>query len=159
MIYKLLKFEFLEEYKEYAPVFLRLLIGVFIIWGVQDNVFSYAHMQEFAGFLGKRKVPFPLFSAFLSAYTQMICGISILLGAFIRPLSILFIINFIAAILIAHFGDGFRPMFPALVMIAAGFFFLFNGAGKLSLDEFLERRNRAFGARQYNNASADEYTG
>jgi uncharacterized membrane protein YphA (DoxX/SURF4 family) len=31
-------------------------------------------------------------------------------------------------------------MFPALTMIAAGFFFLFHGAGKLSVDELLERR-------------------
>ena len=31
-------------------------------------------------------------------------------------------------------------MFPALMMIAAGLFFLFNGAGKFSVDELLERR-------------------
>lgn len=140
MIYKLLKLEFFEKYKEYAPIFLRLLIGVFIIWGVQDNVFSRAHMDEFARFLQQRNVPFPFFSAFLSAYAQMVCGISILLGAFIRPFSILFIINFIAAIIIAHPGDGFRQMFPALMMIAAGFFFLFNGSGKPSVDEMLDKR-------------------
>ncbi|MDQ3714055.1 MAG: DoxX family protein [Acidobacteriota bacterium] len=144
MISKLFNFEFFKKYKEYAPVFLRLLIGVFIIHGVQDNVFSYEHMKEFAAFLQQKNVPFPLPSAFLSAYAQMICGISILLGAFVRPFAILFIINFIAAVIIAHLGDGFRAMFPALMMIAAGFFFLFNGAGKLSVDELLERKNAGF---------------
>jgi putative oxidoreductase len=140
MISKFLKFEFFKKYSEYGSVFLRLLIGVFIIYGVQDNVFSYAHMQEFAAFLQQRNVPLPLFSAFLSAYAQLVCGIMILLGAWIRLAAIPFIINFIAAILIAHLGDTFRGMFPALTMIAAGFFFLFHGAGKLSVDELLERR-------------------
>lgn len=145
MISKFFNLEFFKKHQEYAPIFLRLLIGAFIIHGVQDNVFSSAQMKEFADFLEKRKVPFPLLSAHLSAYVQMICGISILLGAFVRPFAILFIINFIAAVVIAHIGDSFRGMFPALVMIAAGFFFLFNGAGKLSVDELLERRNKRFG--------------
>lgn len=127
-------------------IFLRLLIGAFIIYGVQDNVFSDEHMKEFAVFLQQRNVPFPLLSAFLSAYTQLVCGIMILLGAWIRLAAIPFIINFIAAVLIAHLGDTFRGMFPALMMIAAGFFFLFNGAGKLSVDEMLEKRGRKIGS-------------
>lgn len=140
MISKLLNFEFFKKYSSYGTVFLRFLIGVFIIYGVQDNVFSYKHMEEFAAFLQKNNVPYPLFSAFLSAYTQFICGIMILLGVWIRLAAIPFIINFIAAIIIAHLGDSFRGMFPALMMVSAGLFFLFNGAGKLSVDEILERR-------------------
>ena len=97
-------------------------------------------MLEFQQFLHKRGVPYSLFAAVLSVYAQLICGISILLGAFIRLTSVVFIINFIFAILIAHRGDSFRGMFPALMMIAAGLFFLFNGAGKLSIDEWLEGR-------------------
>jgi putative oxidoreductase len=142
MISKFLNFEFFKKNPDYAALFLRLLIGVFIVYGVQDNVFSYAHMQEFAAFLRQRNVPLPLFSAFLSAYTQLVCGIMILLGAWIRLAAIPFITNFIAAVLIAHLDDTFRGMFPALVMIAAGFFFLFHGAGKLSVDELLENRHQ-----------------
>lgn len=140
MISKVFRFEFFKRYSDYGVVFLRLLLGTFIIYGVQDNVFSYEHMKEFAAFLQQRNVPFPLFSAFLSAYTQLVCGIMILLGAWIRFAAIPFIINFIAAVIIAHLDDTFRGMFPALIMISAGFFFLFNGAGKLSVDEMLERQ-------------------
>lgn len=138
---KILSLDFFDKYREYGPIFLRLLIGIFIIWGVQDNVFSLAHMKEFSVFLEKRNVPFPLFSAFLSVYAQLICGISILLGAWIRLTSIIFIINFVAAIIIAHLGDGFRAMFPPLMMIFTGIFFLVHGAGKLSVDELLKQRN------------------
>lgn len=142
MIGKFLQFDFFEKYSGYGAIFLRLLIGTFIIYGVQDNVFSYHQMQEFAAFLQQRNVPFPLFSAFLSAYMQFICGIMILLGAWIRLASVPFIINFIAAIIIVHLEDTFRGMFPPLMMIAAGIFFLFNGAGKLSVDDILKRRSR-----------------
>jgi putative oxidoreductase len=140
MISKFLRLDFFDKYREYGPFFIRAFIGVFIVWGVQDNVFSYTHMREFAAFLEKGNVPFPLFSAFLSAYAQMICGVSILLGAWIRLTSIIFIINFIAAIIIAHLGDDFRGMFPPLMMIFTGIFFLLHGAGKLSLDEWWEQR-------------------
>jgi putative oxidoreductase len=142
MTTQLLNFSFFKRRREYAALFLRLIIGSFIIWGVQDNVFGRAHMEEFAHFLGARGVPFPRFAAFLSAYTQFVCGILILFGAFVRLISIPFIINFVAAILIAHRGDSFRGMFPALLMIFVGFFFLFHGAGKPSVDEWRERRGK-----------------
>jgi putative oxidoreductase len=138
---KFLEFAFFKQRREYGVLFIRLIIGAFIVWGVQDNVFSSAQMEEFAHFLGAHGVPFPLFSAFLSAYTQFVCGILILAGAFVRLMSIPFIINFIAAIIIAHRGDTFRGMFPALLMIFVGLFFLFHGAGKPSFDDWRERRN------------------
>ena len=140
MLNELLRFDFFRRRQQYGVIFLRLLIGVFIIHGVADNIFSRAHMLEFEKFLAARGVPAPLIAAHLSAYAQFICGCSILLGAFIRPLSLVFIINFIAAIMIAHLGQSFRQMFPALMMIAAGLFFLFHGAGPLSIDAWLEKR-------------------
>jgi putative oxidoreductase len=136
----LLNFGFFQRHREYGVIFLRLLIGVFIIYGVQDNVLSWDRMLEFEKFLRSRGVPYPLFAAHLSVYAQLICGFSILLGAFIRFTSLIFIANFICAIIIAHRRDSFNGMFPALMMIAAGLFFLFNGAGKLSIDEILGRR-------------------
>jgi putative oxidoreductase len=133
-------FEFIEQRREYGALFLRLLIGIFIIWGVQDNILSHERMLEFEKFLAAKGTPSPAFAAQLSVYAQFICGISILLGAFIRLTSAVFIMNFIAAILIAHRGDTFRNMLPALMMLASGLFFLFHGAGKPSVDEWLASR-------------------
>jgi putative oxidoreductase len=140
MVSDILQLRSFEKYKDYAPLFIRAIVGSFIVYGVQDNVFSYHHMERFAAFLEDRGTPYPMFGAFLSAYTQMVCGICILLGAAIRLISIPFIINFIVAIIIAHRGDTFQGMFPALMMIFAGLFFLFNGAGRPSVDEALARR-------------------
>ena len=131
---------FFERHKEYGPLFIRLITGSFLVWGTQDNVFSHARMIEFGEFLHARGVPFALAAAFLSAYAQFVCGFLFLLGAFTRHAAVVMIINFVAAVLIAHRGDTFAGTFPALVMLCASLFFLFHGPGRLAVDETLRRR-------------------
>lgn len=125
----------IDKYKEYGVIFIRLIIGFHLIYGTQDNVFSYARMEEFAAFLSARGVPFPLFSAFLSAYAQFICGILIIIGAATRFAGAVMIVNFIAALIIAHIGDAYPNMFPALMMLAAACFLFIHGPGKMSVDD------------------------
>ena len=134
------KLSILEKYREYGVIFVRLIVGFHLIYGTQDNVFSYARMEEFAGFLSVRGVPFPLFSAVLSVYAQFICGILFIVGLATRYAAVVMIINFIAALVIAHIGDTYPNMFPALMMLAASCFFLVHGAGKLSVDSMLKSR-------------------
>lgn len=135
-----LRLDVLKKYAEYGPVLLRLLIGAELIRGTQDNVFSWARMVEFAEFLGARGVPFPLFSAHLSAYAQFLCGILFILGLYTRAAGAVMVINFIAALVIAHLGAPWSANYPAFVMLAAAFFFLLHGAGRPALDEVLERK-------------------
>lgn len=135
----MLRLSLLEKYKEYGVIFIRLIVGFHLIYGTQDNVFSYARMEEFAGFLSARGVPFPLFSAFLSAYAQFICGALFIVGLATRYAAVVMIINFIAALIIAHLDDTYPNMFPALMMLAAAGFFLLHGPGKASVDSILER--------------------
>ncbi|MEK6283669.1 MAG: hypothetical protein AABN95_25220 [Acidobacteriota bacterium] len=47
----MLKLSLLEKYKEYGVIFIRLIVGFHLVYGTQDNVFSYARMEEFASFL------------------------------------------------------------------------------------------------------------
>lgn len=129
----------LDNYKEYGAIFIRLIIGFHLVYGTQDNVFSYARMEEFAAFLSQNGVPFPLFSAFLSAYAQFICGLLFIVGFFTRLAAIVMIINFISAIIIAHIGDTYPNMFPALMMLFASIFLLIHGAGKISVDDFWKK--------------------
>jgi putative oxidoreductase len=134
----MLKLTILEKYKEYGVIFIRLAVGFHLIYGTQDNVFSYARMEEFASFLSARSVPFPLFAAFLSAYAQFICGILFIVGLATRYAAVVMIVNFVAALVIAHLGDTYPHMFPALMMLAAACFFLLHGAGKLSVDSMVD---------------------
>jgi putative oxidoreductase len=130
----------LEKFKEYGPIFIRLVIGFHLVYGTQDNVFSYARMEEFAAFLSAQNVPFPLFAAFVSAYAQFICGILFIFGAATRYAALVMIINFIAAILIVHLGDPYPAKFPALMMLAGACFLFLHGAGELSVDRLLAKR-------------------
>ncbi len=140
MILRALKFSFLDKYKEYGVIFIRLAVGFHLIYGSQDNVFSYARMQEFATFLSVRGVPFPLFSAFLSVYAQFICGILFVAGALTRFAALVMIINFIAAIIIAHRKDAYPNKFGALMMLATACLLFLHGPGKLSVDSAVGRK-------------------
>lgn len=135
MIPKLLKLTPLEKYSDYGALFLRLVVGSFLVYGTQDNVFSYARMVEFEHFLAARGVPVPLVAAFVSAYAQFVCGVLFVLGAATRAAAAVMVINFVAAILIAHRGDSFQEMLAALMMLASAIFFLLHGAGRPSVDE------------------------
>lgn len=133
-------FSFFRRHRAYGTLFLRFAIGVFIIYGVQDNVFHWDRMLEFRDFLDANGVPYPLVAAHVSVYVQFICGILLLLGAAVRWVGLLLIINFTAAIFIVHIGQSFPQYYPAAQLIAVGFFFLFNGAGPVSVDAFLEQK-------------------
>lgn len=133
----------LDKFKEYGPIFIRLIIGFHLVYGTQDNVFSYARMEEFAAFLSAHNVPLPLFAAFVSAYAQFICGILFIFGAATRYAALVMIINFITAILIAHLGDPYPAKFPALMMLAGSCFLFLHGPGELSVDRLLARRAKS----------------
>lgn len=138
------RFDFFRRRREYGALFVRLVVGLILLHQSQDNVFSHARMLEFRDFLAARHVPWPLLAAHVSVYAQFICGVLYLVGLFVRPAALLMIVNFVAALLIAHLGhlsgDRIEGAFLALVMLFCSLFLLFNGAGKPSVDDVLERR-------------------
>jgi putative oxidoreductase len=124
----------LDRYHGWGVLALRLAVGARLVQGTADNVFSSARMEEFAHFLAAHGTPWPMFSAFLSAYAQFVCGCLFILGLFTRPAGLMMTINFMAALIIAHRATPFLQTWPALMMLAAGLYFLFCGPGRLSLD-------------------------
>lgn len=130
----------LEPYREYGPLFIRLIVGYRLVWGTADNVFSYGRMAEFAEFLARHGVPVPTAAAFLSAYAQFICGLLFVAGAYTRPAALVMIVNFVIALLVAHIGEPFLENYDALVMLFGAAFLLLHGPGRLSLDDWLSRR-------------------
>jgi putative oxidoreductase len=136
-------FSWFERRRDYAPLFIRLAIGSRLISGTQDNVFSYERMLEFERFLAANGTPFPLVAAFVSVYAQFICGALFMLGLWTRPAAVVMVINFLAALVIAHRATPFEVTWPALMMLAAALFFVFHGAGRPSVDAWLaDRRGR-----------------
>lgn len=134
-------FRFFENRREYGAVFVRLVVAFVLIYGTQDNVLSHERMLEFRDFLAARRVPSPLFAAHLSAYAQFLCGILFAVGLLVRPAALLMVINFVAALVIAHLDAPLDAARLALCMLFSSLFLLFNGAGALSLDEYLAGRS------------------
>lgn len=128
--------ELFKNKKDYAAVFIRLLVGAHLIIGVQDNILSWERMLEFSEFLSHFGFPWPLVSAIVSVYAQFICAVLFLTGWKVRYAAIIMGMNFIVALSMVHLGnDSYPVMFPALVMLAGSLFLLFNGAGALSIDQ------------------------
>ena len=124
----------LNARREYGLLPIRLIIGFHLVYGTTDNVFSWHRMLEFRDFLASQGTPFPLFAANLSAWAQFICGILFIIGLFVRPAAAVMVINFIAAIVIAHRTGGYQPAALALIMLFCSLGLFIHGAGKPSVD-------------------------
>lgn len=131
----------LDAHPGYGAIFIRLAAGAHLIHGAQDNVRDYARMLEFRDFLAGHGFPFPLLSAQVSVYAQLLCGVLFLLGALTRPAAAVMIFNFLVALAMVHVGDPYPALFPALFMLASACFLLLDGAGRLSVDHLLGRRH------------------
>lgn len=128
-------FRLFNQNKDIGVLLLRLFIGIRLIYGVIDNVISWEKMKEFEGFLAQFSFPFPIASAVVSVYAQLIAGLMILVGWKIRWAAILMIINFLVAIFMVHRTQTFEQMTPALAMLFSSLLFLFYGAGKYGVDK------------------------
>lgn len=131
---------FLARYDDHALLILRLFVGGFLVWGVWDNISSAAHMQEFVAFLDQYGFPAPGVSARVSVWAQFLVGLSFSTGAFTRWAALVCVVNFVVAIVMVDRFGGIRQAFPAGVLVALGLYLATHGAGRLSIDGWLERR-------------------
>ena len=73
-----------QRLADFTLLLMRLFVGLFLVWGVWDNVTGSERMQEFAAFLGHHGFASPRLMAPLSVYLQLAIGICFVLGAFTR---------------------------------------------------------------------------
>lgn len=134
------KFLFLnsaQQFGDFALLLLRLFVGLFLIWGVWDNITSTERMHEFAQFLGKHGFPSPAILAPVSVYAQLAIGVGFVLGLFTRWAGILCVINFVVAIAMVDRFGGMRGVFPSGCLVAIGLYLATHGAGRFSVDAAL----------------------
>ena len=134
---KLLFLNSAQRFGDFALLLLRVFVGLFLIWGVWDNVTSAERMREFADFLAKHQFPNPKILAPLSVYTQLLAGAGFLVGLFTRWAGILCVINFVAAIWMVDRFGGMRAVFPSGCLVVIGLYLATHGAGRFSIDEML----------------------
>src|SRR5262245_1815003 len=101
-----------QKFGDFALLLLRVFVGLFLIWGVWDNVTEPARMSEFAAFLGKHGFTQPKLLAPVSVYLQLAIGIGFVLGLFTRWAGIFCVITFVVAIAMVDRFGGMRGVFP-----------------------------------------------
>ena len=123
-----------QRFGDFTLLLLRIFVGLFLVWGVWDNVTSPEHMHEFRDFLAKHGFVAPGILAPLSVYTQLLVGIGFVLGLFTRWAGILCAVNFFVAIAMVEHHGGMRGIFPSACLVAIGLYLATHGAGRFSLD-------------------------
>ncbi|WP_425391166.1 DoxX family protein [Ekhidna sp.] len=130
----------MNKLRAYADLPIRLTVGFHLIYGTQDNVFSWERMIEFEKFLEAFGMPLPLVAAVVSVYAQFICGILFIVGWKVRLTGLVMVFNFIVAILLVHLNDPYPNVYPAISILSGSLFLVLYGEGKLSLDDRLNTK-------------------
>ena len=134
---KLLFLNSAQRFSDVALLLLRVFVGLFLVWGVWDNITDSARMQEFASFLAKHGFPGPGILAPVSVYLQLAVGLGFVLGLFTRWAGILCVIVFVVAIAMVDRHGGMRGIFPSGCLVAIGLYLATHGAGRFSVDAAL----------------------
>lgn len=130
----------LTRYSDLSLLLMRLVTGAFLMWGTQDNIRSAEQLAEFVGFLRHFGFVWPEVMAPLSVWAQFICGALFILGALTRWAGLVMVFNFIVAMAMVHMSDEFRAMWPALALIIICLHLALAGAGRWSVDAWLQGR-------------------
>ena len=127
-----------QRFGDLALLLMRLVVGLFLVAEVWDNISSPARRTEFVEFLRQHKFAAPQFLAPLSVYAQFAIGIAFVLGLFTRWAGILCVINFVVAIVMVDRFGGMRACFPSACLVVIGLYLATHGAGRFSVDSALK---------------------
>lgn len=129
----------------------RLILG-FVIFahGAQKvlGVWGGNGLEGTVGWMSSMGIP--AFMAYLSAFTEFIGGILMMLGLITRPVALAVCINMLVAVLTVHLKNGFLGqggMEFALTLALLALAILIAGPGKYSLDQKLFLHNDSIIAR------------
>lgn len=133
-----------------AFILIRLMVGVvFLSEGIQKFLFP---ATRGAGRFENIGLPFPGFLGSFVGTFEILCGFLVLIGLFTRLASIPLIIIMLVAISTTKIeilaSDGFWQMMHASrtdwAMLLGSLFLLLKGAGKWSVDAYLDNRTGSF---------------
>ena len=146
-----------RTWPSWAPLPLRLIIGIGMMYHGWPKLFDAQQHAGFAGNLQALGFPAPGALAWLVGLLEVFGGLALILGAFVTILSVLFIIEMLVAMFTVHLPAGFSfmhitgmsPQGPTfglpgyevnLLYIAGLLSLIFSGAGAYSVDEAMARR-------------------
>lgn len=135
---------YLDRMQPLALVALRLTLGIIFVAHGSHKV--YGHLHEFANNVSS--LGLPAWLGYISAFTEFLGGILIILGALTRCAAFALLINMSVAIAKVHWKHGLMGTggyeFP-LALWTMAFALIFLGAGPISIDS-IRGGARSFGS-------------
>ncbi|WP_233840867.1 DoxX family protein [Dyella sp. 2HG41-7] len=132
--------EILYAWRWLGPLVVRLAFGYF--W-FETGIAKVHNLEGFTQRFVGWHIPHPAFSAALSAWTELLGGLLLMLGLFTRLVTIPMIINMIVAVTLVVSSNimGLDDFVEAdeVVYSLIFFWFLMAGPGKISLDTLVAR--------------------
>jgi len=130
---------------EYLQSFALFFARITLAYGFYNPaMMKWNDINSVANWFETLGIPMPLFNAYMAATTEIAGVVLLTLGLFTRIISIPLIVVMIVAIITVHLPYGFEagnngfeiPLYYILFL----FLFLSYGAGKFSIDYFLEKK-------------------
>jgi putative oxidoreductase len=133
----------LDRLQPLALLVLRVALGAIMIAHGKEKVFG--GMAKHIAMVHSLGVPAPTLMAYLSAGTEFVGGILLVIGLFTRIASFATLIDMLVAIFKVHIKNGFTGQgnyqFPLALGVIA-FALIFYGAGPIALDWALGKKGR-----------------
>lgn len=130
----------LHRFEDHSLLLMRVVTGAFLVWGVQDNLFSAERMHEFEQFLARSGFIAPALMARLSVWAQLVVGVAFVAGFLTRWAGFVCAVHFIVAIAMVDAQGGIRASFPSACLVVIGIHLACRGAGRISVDHVLAGR-------------------
>jgi len=138
------EFSHLSSYgQSISLLFARLIVA----YGFYEPAMQkWSDINSVASWFGSMGIPFPLVNAYMSATTEIVGVVFLILGFMTRVISIPLIIIMVVAIVTVHLHNGFSagangfeiPLYYMIFLLM----FLSHGAGKFSVDSLLFGKER-----------------
>ncbi|WP_158908849.1 DoxX family protein [Granulicella sp. L56] len=126
---------FLNNLQPWGALFLRLALGLSMIGHGYQKVSSHAALHHFVHYIVT--LGFPYWLGYISAFTEFVGGIVVVLGLFTRLASGLIAINMLVALFTVGIHQGFSGYNYISDLAAIALMLCFYGAGALSIDRRL----------------------
>jgi len=126
---------FLNNLQPWGALLLRLVLALSMIVHGYGKVSTHAALHHFVHYVVTLGLPYWL--GYVSAFTEFVGGILVLLGLFTRLASGLIAINMLVALFTVGIHQGFGIYNYIAELAAIALMLCFYGAGALSLDRRL----------------------
>ncbi len=134
-------FKIFERYRDYAPLILRIAIGlVFLLHGLSKfGILGDGNLQQTGAMFTGMNMPLPSVTAPLVAAIEVVGGVALLLGFGTRFASIPLVVIMLVAIFAVKLPNGWNPVGRGgyeldLVILAGLLVLLLLGSGPLALE-------------------------